>query len=82
MSDWQDLQDLFSLDDEATDELLDIVNWVTSVWVQDVFGYPKDSPQSVPIRERFLDEKFRIIFDKAILESEIELEKKDIFESK
>ena len=79
MSDWNDLKDLFSLSDTSTDELLDIVNWVTSLWLQDAFGYPKDTPQSFTIRERFLDEKFQIRFDKAISESELELSRKNLF---
>lgn len=77
MSDWKDLQDLFSLSDSATDELLDIVNWVTASWLQDVYGYAKDTPQSVTIRARFLDENFKFLFDKAISESDITLEVAD-----
>ncbi len=78
MSDWKDLQDLFSLSDSATDELLDIVNWVTASWLQDVYGYAKDTPQSVTIETRFLDESFKTLFDKAVSESDITLERGDV----
>ncbi len=82
MSDWKDIQDIFGLSDSETDHVLDIVNWVTATWLQEKFGYAKDTPQSFPIRDRFSDETFQILFETALLEAEFSLDWKGMFNVK